>query len=255
MQILVNAKETRVNTFLNSVGRNSKKTKITYNTGLVHFAEYLKPRKQTPDSIIAPLQTGKLNVYELLDQFVSYLSQQSISVPSIRLYLAAVKSYLEYNDIDISSSKFKRRVKIPKFHPDPEEPLSIQDIRELINQCRNERLACYLLLLTSTGLRATEAASLRLKDIDFTVSPTRITVRKETTKTKCGRVIYCSDEATKQIRILMEQQKRNHTAKRPDDLLFTIQSHTKHPKSIYEQMLRQFERLQEKMHKDQKKDN
>ena len=52
-----------------------------------------------------------VDVYELLDQFVSYLSQLSIAVASVKLYIAAVRSFLELSDIDIMQSKFKRRVK------------------------------------------------------------------------------------------------------------------------------------------------
>lgn len=37
-------------------------------------------------------------VYELLDQFVSYLSQLSIAVASVKLYIAAVRSFLEFSD-------------------------------------------------------------------------------------------------------------------------------------------------------------
>jgi hypothetical protein len=52
-----------------------------------------------------------VDVYELLDQFVSYLSQLSIAVASVKLYIAAVRSFLEFSDIDIMQSKFKRRVR------------------------------------------------------------------------------------------------------------------------------------------------
>jgi hypothetical protein len=52
-----------------------------------------------------------VDVYELLDQFVSYLSQLNIAVASVKLYIAAVRSFLELSDIDIMQSKFKRRVK------------------------------------------------------------------------------------------------------------------------------------------------
>jgi hypothetical protein len=61
--------------------------------------------------------------------------------------MAAIRSYLEYNDIDISISKFKRKVKMPKSYPDPEEPLTLSDIRELLQFCNNARLRCYLLLV------------------------------------------------------------------------------------------------------------
>jgi hypothetical protein len=52
-----------------------------------------------------------VDVYELLDQFVSYLSQLNIAVASVKLYIAAVRSFLELSDIDIMQSKFKRKVK------------------------------------------------------------------------------------------------------------------------------------------------
>lgn len=171
-----------------------------YTTGLNHFADFLKIKhgNQAPDTIIPSLTDGKINVYELLDEFVSYLSQrQGISVSSLRSYIAAVKSYLEFYDIDIVPSKFRRRVKMPKFYADPEDPLSLTDIRELLEFCSNARLRCYLLVLVSSALRPIDAASLRLCDADFSILPTRITVRREYSKTKRSRQVYLSEEATR----------------------------------------------------------
>ncbi|MPZ07902.1 MAG: hypothetical protein GEU26_16055 [Nitrososphaeraceae archaeon] len=137
----------RVNTFLNSIGRNSKNSRRMYATGLRYFEKFLNTNYSEA------LQDQRINTYELLDQFVSYLSQQSIAVPSLKLYMISVRSYLQYNDIDISISKFKRKVKMPRFYPDQEEPLSLSGIRELLEYCSNTRLRCYLLVLVSSGLR------------------------------------------------------------------------------------------------------
>jgi integrase len=245
----------RVNTFLNSIGRNSKNSRRTYASGLGYFERFLNNNyhpNYNPDTIIQPLQDQQINVYELLDQLVSYLSQQNISIPSLKLYMTAVRSFLEYNDIDISISKFKRRVKMPKFYPDQEEPLSLSDIRELLEYCSNTRLRCYLLVLVSSGLRAMEAASLRLMDVDFSVSPTRINIRKEITKTKRGRVVYCSDEATTHIKKLLQFRKNEM---QPDTLIFSIQKRGKSAETIYFKMLHQFEKLQKIADKDQRKEN
>jgi integrase len=250
--VLVIETHRHVKIFLESIQRNSKNSKRAYGSGLVHFAEFLKPMKQTPDSIIPLLTKGKINVYELLDQFVSYLTKQHISVKSLDLYMAAVRSFLEYFDIDIVPSKFRRRVKMPKSYADPEEPLSLSDIRELLEYCNNARLTCYLLLLVSSGLRPIEAASLRLKDIDFSTSPTRINVRKETTKTKRGRVIYCSDEATTHLKKLLQFRKNEL---QPETLVFSIKSNVRIPSTIYIKMLLQFEKLQKIADKDQRKEN
>ena len=121
--MLVLESSNQVNKFLESIGRNSKNSRKTYGAGLVHFAEFLIPMKLTPDTIIPLLAKGKVNVYELLDQFVSYLTKQNITVTSLNLYMAAVRSYLMYYDIDIVPGKFRRRVKMPKSYADTEEAL------------------------------------------------------------------------------------------------------------------------------------
>jgi len=249
--VQVLAKDTRVNTFLNSIGRNSKNSRKSYQTGLIHFAEFLKAKKQTPDTIVPFLQNQRINTYEILDNFVSYLTLKEIATVSLRIYVGAVRSYLEFHDIDIVPSKFRRRVKLPKFYPDSQEPLSLTDIRDLLEFCSNTRLRTYILLLTSTGLRATEAAALRIMDIDFTANPTKINVRKEYTKTKRGRTIYCSDEATKHLRKLIEI----HKTKGRDDLIFAIRNKTNKPSSVYNRLLEHFERLQHTADKDARKEN
>ncbi len=225
-----------------------------YATGLRYFERFLNDNypNQNPDTIIQLLQDQRINVYELLDQLVSYLSQQNISVPSLKLYMTAVRSFLEYNDIDISISKFKRKVKMPRFYPDQEEPLSLSDIRELLEYCSNTRLRCYLLVLVSSGLRAMEAAALRLMDLDLTTNPTRIHVRKEFSKTRRPRDVYISQEATNHLRKLLEFRKNEM---QPDTLVFSIQKRSKSAETIYFKMLHQFEKLQTVANKDARKEN
>jgi integrase len=249
VQVLDTGKQ--VETFLNSIGRNSKNSERAYKSGLTHFANFLVHKNQTPDSIIPLLTKGNVNVYELLDQFVSYLTKQ-VGVRTLDLYMAAVRSFLEYSDVDIIPSKFRRRVKMPKSFDDPEEPLSLSDIRHLLQFCNNTRLTCYLLVLLSSGLRPMEAASLRLMDVDFSTSPTRINVRRETTKTKRSRIVYCNEEATIHLKKLLKFRKNDLQA---DTLIFSIKRHSRLPQSIYNKMLIQFEKLQAIADRDQMKEN
>jgi len=249
--VQVLTKETRVKTFLNSIGRNSKNSRKSYQTSLIKFEEFLKPKNLTPTSIIPLLIKGKINTYELLDQFVSYLTNNGVTIVSLKVYVSAVKSYFEYFDIDIVPSKFRRRVKVPKYFPDPEEPLTLTDIRELLEFNSNHRLRTFILLLVSTGLRAMEGASLRLMDVDFNVNPTRITVRREYSKTKRSRTIYCSDEATKHLHKLIDM----HPSKRPQDFIFAMKIDTREPNSIYNRLLEQFQKLQHIADKDARKEN
>jgi integrase len=120
----------------------------------------------------------------------------NITSSSIKLYIAAIRSYLAYHDIDVMPSKFKRKVKMPKMHREDEEPLDVSDIRKILLSCNNRRSKAYLLVLASGGMRAAEALAIRLKDIDFIVNPTKVHIRKEYSKTKTARDVSISDEAT-----------------------------------------------------------
>jgi integrase len=224
----------KVKSFLESVSRNSKQSKKTYYSGIKHFQQFLNVKYpgKTVESILSSInndsngQEQKIDVYELLDNFVSFLIQLNLSIPSINLYIAAIKSYLAYYDIDIIPSKFKRKVKMPKHYREDEEPLDVSDIRKILLSYNNTRLKSYLLMLASSGLRAIEACALRLHDIDFSINPTKIHVRKEYSKTRVSRDIYISDEAThylKQWIDLKYRDKGEWTREKNDyDLIFSV---------------------------------
>jgi integrase len=73
---------------------------------------------------------------------------------------------------------------MPKLYREDEEAIDAKDIRKILLSCNNRRLKAYLLILASGAMRAVEALAIRLKDIDFSTSPTKIHIRKEYAKTK-----------------------------------------------------------------------
>lgn len=120
----------KVRTFLESVARGSKNSKSSYEIGLKHFQGFLNSNISNRyninnganndyyhhfkiETILLALQSNKLNVYELLDSFVSYLvnmpHQPSMAPKSIAVYIYVVRSYLQYHDIDINPAKFRRQ--------------------------------------------------------------------------------------------------------------------------------------------------
>jgi integrase len=267
----------KVRIFLESVARNSRNSKATYETGLKHFQRFLGAgsyssnnyQNYNVESILSALQAGSVNVYELMDGFVSYFAvhgtgEQHIAPTSIFSYVYAVRSYLLYYDIDINPAKFRRRVRLPKIAREDEEPLDASDIRKILLACNNRRLKAYLLLLASGGMRANEGLAIRYRDIDFSISPTRVHIRKEFTKTKIARDIYISDEATTFLKQWLKWKyseervlrtgKRTTTTPMPDDLVFSpfIGSN---PNSIYHKIVVEFGKLLEVVGLDGRKEN
>jgi hypothetical protein len=125
---------TNVKAFLDSIQRNSKESKNAYHLGLTHFQNFLDEKYPTltVETILHHLAKDEINVYELLDDFVSFLMALKLSVNSIILYLTAVRSYFGYYDIDVIPSKFKRKVKMPRICREDEQPIDVKDIRKIL---------------------------------------------------------------------------------------------------------------------------
>jgi integrase len=222
----------------------------------MHFENFLILQNIKPKVLISNLKNQKINVYELLDNFVSYLtSNTTISSLTIQLYVAAVRSYLEFYDIDIVPSKFRRRVKIPKYYREDEHPIDIHDIRKLLLKCNNRRLKAHLLVLASSGLRAIEACALRIQDVDFTLTPTKVHVRGEYSKTIRSRDVYITEEATHYLKDLIKLKYKEKIPD-PNDLVFSVYFiKTANPERIYARIVHPFQRLLAVCELDQKKEN
>jgi integrase len=161
------------------------------------------------------------------------------------------KNFLEYCDVDISPRKFKLKVKLPKVVRKKKEALSKEDVIEILNICDNIRLRTYIMLLAVTGMRAVEALSIRIKDLDFDSNPTRVFLRGEYTKTKVDRTIFLTEEVTQQLKSWLDykyrtrrvcyQDKQNGTtmteSRTPDkkdiDLVFAVYQDKKRPNPGY----------------------
>ncbi|HEY7569780.1 MAG TPA: site-specific integrase [Nitrososphaeraceae archaeon] len=232
--------------FLDSIGNNSIRTRNNYATGLVHLQRFLCFQfngEHNLDSIIDLIIGKQINVYELLDNFVSFecskKDQDRNKPQSLKTHLIGIKSYFAYYDIDIIPSKFKRKVKIPKTIVEKQEPIDATDIRKILLSCNNRRLKAYLLILASGGLRAVEGCAIRVKDINFEVKPTTIHIRVEYAKTRVGRDIYISDEATGYLKQWLDWKYRERSSS-PNDLIFNIFSVESKPETLYVKLEAEF---------------
>src|ERR671914_490819 len=246
----------KVKIFLQSIERNSIRSKRSYSSGLTLLQNFLKAKEQqiryegcyNCETILQPLFENRTNIYELFDSLISYIltTKPEITPRSLSLYISALKSYFAYYDIDVIPSKFRRKVKMPKLYREDEEAIDAEDIRKILLACNNRRLKAYLLVLASGAMRAVEALAIRLKDIDFSISPTKIHIRKEYAKTKVSRDVYISYEATTYLKQWIDWKYNNKDRPRktssPEDLVFTVHSSTD-PNVIYFRMYMEFRKL------------
>jgi integrase len=261
-EVLSSTTRPKLNIFLNSIKRGSANTWRSYLTSFVHFQKFLNEKYQgqnyNPDSILEKILSQQIDLYELLESFISFLTG---SPKSIRLHTNTIKSFLEYYDVEISQKKFRKRCRLPKLYREDEEALTAAIIRKMLLSCSNRRLKPYLLTLASGGFRALEALAIRNRDINFDARPVTVKIRKEYSKTKVARYCFISDEAAQAIRQWIDWKYRQKTDKRVqkhyhyDDLVFTTQKFRNCvPNSVYFKIRTEFNTLQDIVGTSERKD-
>ena len=185
-----------------------------------------------------------------------------------------MKNFFEYCDIEISPRRFKLKVKLPRIVRKKKEALSKENVIEILNLCDNIRLRTYVILLAATGMRAVEALSIRIKDIDFGSNPAMLFVRGEFTKTKTDRTIFLTVELTGQLKSWLDYKYRTRrvchqdkdkckviteyrTPNRKDtDLVFALyqDSSRPNPDFLYDDFSKSFGRTLDRSGKGDKED-
>jgi hypothetical protein len=90
----------KVKVFLDTIARNSLKTRRNYETSLVHLQEFLNKYggNHSLETIIYAILNNEINLYELIDNFIAYENTKGVKLTpqSIRSYLVGIKSYFAY---------------------------------------------------------------------------------------------------------------------------------------------------------------
>jgi len=188
--------------FLDSkyVRSHSWETIKTYRTCLKSFEKFLKTDYQlTIHEIVEPLKEGKIDVYQLLRNFVVFQDKIGFSPRSIALRITATKEFLRYYGIKIYSEDFKQIVSLPRKLNAVEIPLTKEIILRVLRNV-SPKLQAAILVAVSSGMRIGELVQIKISDIDFEVKPATIHLRAETTKTRTPREAFLTGEATQALK-------------------------------------------------------
>lgn len=196
--------------YLTTIERMNHATAHVYKRRLRNFENFSLLQYDTnTDNLINRINSRALDAYQLLNKYVSYLQyHHNLSPLSLKQEVITAKNLLEYHDVDISPRKFKLKVKLPKVIRKNKQALSKDDVVNILNSCSEIRLKTYVMLLAATGMRAVEALSIRIKDIDFKSSPPQVFLRGQFTKTRVDRTVILTEEVAKQLTIWIDYKYR-----------------------------------------------
>jgi integrase len=196
--------------YIRSISAMNQRTAREYYLRLNNFQDFIIRNYNTAlDNIITKVNEGSEDPYEILSGYVSYLqTNYNVDASTIKGRIITAKNFLEYYDVDISPRKFNLKVQMPKAVRKSKEALSKEDVIDILDGCSEIRLKTYVMLLAGTGLRAVEALSIRIKDLNLESGPSKISVRGEYTKTRTDRYVFLTDEIVYQLKQWLEYKYR-----------------------------------------------
>jgi integrase len=221
-----------VNKYVKLVSQSNKRTGVEYLSRLKQFEEYCIDIHNFRLDELLISKTAEIDIYELLSGFVSYLvNKNCYSNLTIKYRVITARSLLEYYDTEVSPRKFKFKVIIPRPIVKYKEALTRESILQILENCPNPRLKTYVLFLAATGMRAGEACSIRMMDIDF--DNRKVHVQGEHTKTKVARWVFLTKELCTSLLSWFEYKyrprkkyynydpQRKHSVKLSEPVIFT----------------------------------
>jgi integrase len=260
--------------YVTNVSMMNKLTAKEYHARLDIFKRFVESKYSLDINDIISKIKKNIDPYSVLAEYARYLNDRNISTSTLKQRVVTAKNFLEYHDIDISPRRFKLKIKLPRTIRKNKEALSKEDILEILNSIADIRTKTYVLLLAATGMRAVEALSIRIKDVDFNSSPPTLFVRGEYTKTRTDRIIFLTDELAHQVKSWLDYKYRTRRVCYKDkqegktiseyrrismkdtDLVFAVYQNKDTPKlySLYQDLVRSFAKTLDRMGKGARED-
>jgi integrase len=188
--------------YLDAIAASNKNTADAYAVRLRLFREYTKGTHLGEiDKVLERIKSKELDPYAVLAGFAAYITERGKAPRYQNQVVKTVKNFLEYNDIEISSHKFRLKVRLKKVVDKDKLGLSKEDVYEIIRACEGDlRLLTFVMFLAATGTRATEALHTKIKNLhlDDPKQPF-VFIEGEYTKTKKDRTVYLTGELVRQL--------------------------------------------------------
>lgn len=149
----------------------SDNTVKNYFRDLIDYFIYLKLNDLSPTKSIEPKHIRKM---------LSFLIDKGFSKVSISRKISAIKSYITFLEkFNYSKDNYSELISIPKKSKSLPKVMTKKEVSQLIkhvemNTKKNLRDDALIELLYSTGLRVSEVANLKLKDINLEKSEIKI---------------------------------------------------------------------------------
>ena len=190
--------------YLEKISVKAVSTTRNFNATFKSFDKFCHEKyDRSAEEIIQEIPQEKDSEYDVLQAWVNWLGN-SIIPSTIHTRFSSLMGYFHYRGIKMYKEDIKQNISLPKIPHEEKHPLSLEEIRKIIGEANFKKKALYLVLLSS-GMRVGETVQLKKKHFDLSTNRTMIKIPADYTKTKQGRTVFISKEATSAIKPLLRR--------------------------------------------------
>jgi len=204
--------------YLLKIGKKAIKTQEGFKTAHNSFDRFCKQQyKDSGESIIDEMKIAEDEaVFDILQEWINWLD---IAPGTIPIYFTHLRTYIHWRGIKLNPLDVKLELDFPRPEQEELHPLSIEEIKKLLDVANYKNRAMYLCML-SAGLRPVEVSHIKKKDLELDKKRIIVHVPARYTKLKRAKTSFFSIEAG---RILKPILKRTND----DDYIFKGNSSVK----------------------------
>jgi integrase len=198
----------RISSFLEQYGK--AQTKMGYTSAIFAFYDYIyKYQRKGKRASVEDrekyeefAETYFTSSQDYVQDLINYAASRSDRpAKTVQMYVSAIREFMVFNGVNFTDAEKKRiKNKTPRGGAATvEDELDLEKIR-VIMQHADLKLRTLILFLVSSGLRLNEALSLNKGDIDLQNKMGVVTIRPGNTKTRHGRITFCTPEAEQSLK-------------------------------------------------------
>lgn len=184
-------------------------TKQNFKSTYDSFDKFCQKKyNQTAEEKILEIPQDEDSEYDILQAWVNWLGKNNIIPSTVHTKFSALRRYFHYRGIKIYKEDIKVEITLPKIPKEEKHPLELSEIQKILREANFKKRALYLTLISS-GMRVGEAVQLKKKHFNTSERQFMIKIPANSTKTKAGRTVFISKEASDAVRPLLKRIEDN----------------------------------------------
>ena len=187
-------------------GIQSPHTLIAYRRNFKHFMIHIKVQ-----DLQVLLEYSPKVIESFIIDYIKHLRDlEKLKRMSIEVHLAAILHFFDMNDfpISISSRKKFKRFLPPDESAQEDRPYTTEEIRQILDNCYDERSRVIILLMVSTGMRIGAIHTLQIGDLTKILEWNLYKIQVYARSKHDRYYTFCTPECANAIDAYLEYRKR-----------------------------------------------